>query len=159
MVFCIKTSRNGLQLWQKKQDPLLLWSPSRRDHIVVPRVVLAASIWLPLGKRPVPSGTAGKHHWLSSLLPAPMPLSPGAEYWPVLGELNGLSLYPENQKLIMKSCFDIPAGNPRSTTHLIIIHGLIARYTPAHLLSWQSACSPDGTLDSQGQRCQKKRWI
>lgn len=70
-----------------------------------------------------------------------------------------MAKHPGNQKLITKSCFDIPAGNPRPAAHLMIVHGLIARYTPAHLLGWQFARSPDGMLDSQGQRCQKKRWI
>lgn len=123
---------------------------------MVLRVALAAGIRLPLGKPPVRRGS------IAGLPPPCQPqrhLAQGLNFVQFLGELNGLPLYPGNQKLITKSCFDIPAGNPRPTTHLIIIHGLIARYTPAHLPGWQSARSPDGTLDSQGQRCQKKRWI
>lgn len=148
-----------MQLREEKRDPSQLRSASGWDHVVVPRVALASSIPPPLGKPLVPSGAVGKHRWPSSPCQPQRCSAPGLNFGQFLRELNGPSLYPGNQKLIMKSCFDIPAGDPRPTTHLIIIHGLIARYTPAHLPGWQSARSPDGTLDSQGQRCQKKRWI
>lgn len=76
----MKTSGRRLQLREEKRDPSPLRSASSRDHVAVPQVALAASIRLPLAKPPVASGEAS----LAFLpLPAPTPLGPGAEFWPV----------------------------------------------------------------------------
>lgn len=117
------------------------------------------------GSRRIPwwCQTTGTHRniWEESLPFLPQ-LSPGMEFWMGFFGCFGVFLahfYLRTQELIPGSRLDIPAGNALPTPRLIITHGLIARYTPAHLLAWQRARSPDGPRDSQGQRCQKKRWI
>lgn len=71
-------------------------------------------------------------------------------------ERNGSSPYPGNQKLITRSCFAIPAGNPRPAARLMMVHGLIASSAPAHLLGWQPARSQMARLIHGGRGAKKK---
>lgn len=104
----------------------------------------------------VPNHRNSREESLPSLPePSPSPLTPGLEFWMRLGffwELNA-SFLPTAPGARSRELFGYPCWKRSPDS------AFDNPYTPAHLPAWRRARSPDGPRDSQGQRCQKKRWI